>query len=1132
MTGMSSTRSILGSFSSFLVISDEYQHSLFSCPISPNVEYWDQITTVTPTVAIRDVTVQNGYIDYNSGGGLYIDRAGVSIDNSTIQSNTATYAWSGGGIMAYDTRLEISGNLLRGNQATGTNGGSGGGIETSMGQLILRDSRIENNIAALYGGGLNVTDYVSIHNSVIHNNRLVGIVDSCNELSGGGVRHHKTNNYPSIFFYLIESELSNNYVETLPKDCAQNAYGGGIAFVDSQAGDEILIQNSTIVSNSAIDRGGISMASHSLKVLNSDISYNQARGRINDSTVGSGGGLFSIGDTRLISSIVSYNSAATEGGGLYIVGDSHAITDSLIAHNQAGSEGGGLWSESVSIYRSTVRNNSAPRGGGLALWDSQIVASTLSHNSATDRGGGIYIPLPGPVVSVRNSTLSHNSAGKGGAFANDGDKGSKTEFINSTIAANQAITEGAGLFYEVNFFDPYSYLSLANTLLADNDGANCAGSVESINSRGHNLSDDGFCLFTGAGDQVKVDAKLGPLQDNPSTGSGQATLSHALLDGSPAINAGNDAACPATDQRGVSRPQGPRCDIGAFEAEVTTPYLFVTPALLEFYAVAGATSPSAKTFTVENSGVGVLNWSASESTPWFSLDKSSGTAPMTVSVAISTTGLNPGSYNADILVSADGAGGSPQTVAVSLTVVHAGSLLLNGDFELGRKSWSEASLKSRALIRQGNDVPHTSPRSGVWAAVLGQVDGEISQLGQTITLPDGDDLSLIYYTFGHSTESQCDAEVARVRIDGQEVAAHPLCQANNSSAWEMHQIDLNAYRGKEVALQFYLANDPTSDPSTLLIDDVRLQLGDQPPPQTQWEIFLPALERGEPPVTAECTPSPTGESDNIGDALTICHDQTVSGHVDQNDYWDVYKIAIDANRAIAINLTGGPGDANMRLYPPGTTSIEDGFLAEWSTAGGTSNESIQGTTLVAGEWFVVVYAWDGTSDYQLKVTIGESVAATSCEPSPPGDSNNVDDALTLCPGQPVSGQVDRNSDMWDVYRVAYADNTATIIELSGQDGNAQMGLYGPSATNVLTDNPVKTSVNPGSDERIAGIIRDPGGWYIAVVNIEDSTDYTLRVTNTFIGSNSRTASAQNAKEKESALDGPAIHPTQRVQWYE
>jgi hypothetical protein len=84
-----------------------------------------------------------------------------------------------------------------------------------------------------------------------------------------------------------------------------------------------------------------------------------------------------------------------------------------------------------------------------------------------------------------------------------------------------------------------------------------------ITSSGHNLSSDSSCSFTAAGDLQNTNPLLGPLAAN-----GGPTPTHALLPGSPAFGAGTNIGCPATDQRGNTRPQGVLCDIGAFERVV------------------------------------------------------------------------------------------------------------------------------------------------------------------------------------------------------------------------------------------------------------------------------------------------------------------------------------------------------------------------------------------------------------------------------------------------------------------------------------------------------------------------------------------------------------------------------------
>jgi hypothetical protein len=96
-----------------------------------------------------------------------------------------------------------------------------------------------------------------------------------------------------------------------------------------------------------------------------------------------------------------------------------------------------------------------------------------------------------------------------------------------------------------------------------------------FNSLGYNLaSDDGGGVLTGPGDQINTDPMLGLLQDN-----GGPTFTHALLVGSPAINAGNPSFTPPPlyDQRGAPfhRVVNRRIDIGSFE--VQAPRVTPTP---------------------------------------------------------------------------------------------------------------------------------------------------------------------------------------------------------------------------------------------------------------------------------------------------------------------------------------------------------------------------------------------------------------------------------------------------------------------------------------------------------------------------------------------------------------------------
>ncbi|MDX1416920.1 MAG: right-handed parallel beta-helix repeat-containing protein [Candidatus Promineifilaceae bacterium] len=270
-------------------------------------------------------------------------------------------------------------------------------------------------------------------------------------------------------------------------------------------------------------------------------------------------------------SIIGQGSANTEvnGGGAGSVftirsGSTVTLTGLLITNGSSAILGGGVFNEgSLTIDNCTISDNSAPgEGGGVHNegGTTTIGNSTISSNSAYFGGGvGNYQGT----ITIDNSTISGNSANDGGGISN----GFGTVIVtNSTINGNMATDFGSSITNAGS-------LTLRNTMVANGQGAiNCSG--EAITSQGYNLDSDNTCNLIAAGDLPNHDPRLDSLQDN-----GGATFTHALLNDSPAIDAGY---CPdaSFDQRGYSRPfdisnvpnAADGCDIGAFEFHDTHEY--------------------------------------------------------------------------------------------------------------------------------------------------------------------------------------------------------------------------------------------------------------------------------------------------------------------------------------------------------------------------------------------------------------------------------------------------------------------------------------------------------------------------------------------------------------------------------
>jgi CSLREA domain-containing protein len=315
-----------------------------------------------------------------------------------------------------------------------------------------------------------------------------------------------------------------------------------------------------------------------LAANNSVVSNDCGAGSSADDTITfSVSGTITLGST--LPTILPVGALTIDGGGtitisgnnsvrvMYVPAGANLTLQNLtIANGSAsGGLGGGIWNEggTLTVTNSTFSNNSAANGGGIFNAGTLIVTdSTFSGNSATSDGGGITNGS-NSTATVTNSTFSGNSANAGGGIENN--SGTLT-VTNSTFSGNSGSVSGGAAISTWKGAATPPTTTIRNTILANSpSGVDCwnhtAGGA--ILDGGNNIIEtNSGCSGIAT---ITSDPNLDTLTGSPAY--------FPLNPGSPAIDTGDNATCPATDQRGVSRPKdgdgngSAICDIGAFEKE-------------------------------------------------------------------------------------------------------------------------------------------------------------------------------------------------------------------------------------------------------------------------------------------------------------------------------------------------------------------------------------------------------------------------------------------------------------------------------------------------------------------------------------------------------------------------------------
>jgi hypothetical protein len=472
-----------------------------------------------------NITVLSGDIDGND----LTDPHGVITTTAHLSGTNAYHIVTGSGVT---TTAVLDGLTVTGGRANGANPHDrGGGMINFGGSPTLINVTFSGNSASYYGGGMfNFGGTPPLTNVTFSGN-------SASSGAGGGMYNDRGS--PTLTNVTF----------------SENSASLGCGMYNSGASPTLT--DVTFSGNWVASSNGCGMYNVSSSPVLTNVSFSNNLAEY-------GGGMYNSSDSSPALTNVSFsNNWAQAGGGMYNITDSNpTLTNVTFSGNAASDFGGGLSNingSSPALTNVTFSGNTAVEGGGMYNLASSptLTNVTFSGNMASDYGGGMYNRNISPTLT--NVTFSGNMAYYyGGGMYN---LHSSPTLTNVTFSGNSAAYHGGGME------NSYSSPTIRNTILWGNTALYFAqvSNETSMPVISESVVQDGCPLNSTCSNIITADPRLSTLGNygGPAAGSGQATLTMALLPGSSAI-AATSTNCPATDQRGV--PRGTTCSIGTYEA--------------------------------------------------------------------------------------------------------------------------------------------------------------------------------------------------------------------------------------------------------------------------------------------------------------------------------------------------------------------------------------------------------------------------------------------------------------------------------------------------------------------------------------------------------------------------------------